>query len=399
MIPDKHYAAAIALCGGVAIAVATLTADNTASVSQTPAERRIATARATIAKTPDSPAGYNELAIALAQRARETSDADYYVRADEAIGQALSRAPDNFEALKARAWVLLGQHRFADALALAETLNKRAPDDVMVYGLLTDASVELGKYDEAERAAQWMLDLRPGNLPALTRASYLRELFGDIEGALELMQMALAQVRPGEVEDRAWILVQTGHLEYERGNLRAAEAMLTQALSTFPEYHYALAALGKVRLAQGRSEEAADLLTNRYERARHPENLYDMAVALQRAGRQRAAQEAFAGFERQARAEMQKADNANRELVLYLAEEGERPAEAVRVARGELERRSDVFTRDAYAWALFKNGSPAQAKKEMIRVLEVGVRSRQIVDHAKAMGFRVNRPVTMPAAE
>jgi hypothetical protein len=96
---------------------------------------------------------------------------------------------------------------------------------------------------------------------------------------------------------------------------------------------------------------------------------------------------------------MQKADNANRELVLYLAEEGERPAEAVRVARGELERRSDVFTRDTYAWALFKNGSPAQAKKEMIRVLEVGVRSRQIVDHAKAMGLRVNRPVTMPAAE
>ena len=31
----------------------------------------------------------------------------------------------------------------------------------MVYGLLTDAHVELGNYAEAEKACQWMLDLRP----------------------------------------------------------------------------------------------------------------------------------------------------------------------------------------------------------------------------------------------
>ena len=65
----------------------------------------------------------------------------------------------------------------------------------MVYGMLTDANIELGKYAEAEKSAQWMLDLRPGNIPALTRAAYLRELFGDIEGALELMQQAFGRCR------------------------------------------------------------------------------------------------------------------------------------------------------------------------------------------------------------
>ena len=72
----------------------------------------------------------------------------------------------------------------------AKKLNKRMPDDVMIYGFLTDANVELGNYKDAETAAQSMLDLRPGNLPALTRAAYLRELFGDIDGSLELMNMA-----------------------------------------------------------------------------------------------------------------------------------------------------------------------------------------------------------------
>ena len=61
-------------------------------------------------------------------------------------------------------------------LELAEQLNQRAPDDVVVYGFLVDANVELGNYDAAVDAAQWMLDLHPGNVPALTRAAYLREL-------------------------------------------------------------------------------------------------------------------------------------------------------------------------------------------------------------------------------
>ena len=43
----------------------------------------------------------------------------------------------------------------------------------MVYGLLTDANIELGNYSDAETSAQWMLNLRPGNVPALTRAAHI----------------------------------------------------------------------------------------------------------------------------------------------------------------------------------------------------------------------------------
>jgi hypothetical protein len=75
----------------------------------------------------------------------------------------------------------------------------------MIYGFLTDANVELGNYKEAEEAAQRMLDLRPGNLPGVTRAAYLRELFGDVDGALELMNMALQSTPTTEAEDAAWI--------------------------------------------------------------------------------------------------------------------------------------------------------------------------------------------------
>jgi hypothetical protein len=66
----------------------------------------------------------------------------------------------------------------------------------MVYGLLTDANVGLGNYKDAEIAAQWMLNLRPGNLPALTRAAHLRELFRGAGGCVRAHGVGLSVDAP-----------------------------------------------------------------------------------------------------------------------------------------------------------------------------------------------------------
>jgi predicted Zn-dependent protease len=343
-----------------------------------PAQRKIEQAQSLIARDPGRCQGHNDLALALARRAREASNPALYAQAEQALEKCLAVSPDDLEALKARAWVFLGQHRFAEARDLAIALNKRVPDDVMVYGLLTDAQAELGNYNEAEAACQWMLDLRPGNVPGLTRAAYLRELFGDLDGALELMASAYQQTPPSEVEDRAWILTQIGHLQLTARRPAEAEAVLQQALAQFPGYHYALGQMARVRTAQGRHEEAVDLLRQRYQAAPHAENLYELAEALGRAGRAADARAAYADFERKARAEMEGADNANRELVYYYADHTSRASEALTLARSELARRRDVQTVAAYAWALHASGRPAEAQKEMQAALTVGTRDPEL---------------------
>jgi tetratricopeptide (TPR) repeat protein len=347
-----------------------------------PAAQKIVMARDRIARDPKHAPAHNDLAMALTQRARETADPLYYVQAEEAVKASLALAPDNFEALKVRAWALLGQHRFAAALDLATALNKKVPDDLMVYGMLTDAYIELGRYDDAERSAQWMLDLRPGNIPALTRAAYLRELFGDVEGAIELMQSAVNRMPFQETEDRAWVLTQIGHLEYVRGRHAAAEQALTDALTLFPDYHYTLGALADVRSAQTRHREAADLQQRRYTVAPHPENLYELAEAQARAGMTAQAAKSYAAFEQGARAEMKGDDNANRELIAYLAGAGRKPAEALALAQQEIAKKGDVYTREAYAWALWKNGRKADARREIATVLAVGVQHPRVLERA-----------------
>ncbi len=130
--------------------------------SVSPAEISIRKAQAEIAKQPGHAPYFNALAMAYARRAREISDTAYYARAEETLNRSLALAPGNFEALKTRAWLLLGRHEFAQALKLATTLNQRMPDDVALYGYLADANAELGNYAAAVEATQWMLNLRAG---------------------------------------------------------------------------------------------------------------------------------------------------------------------------------------------------------------------------------------------
>ena len=258
----------------------------------------------------------------------------------------------------------------------------------MLYGFLTDANVELGNYKDAETAAQWMLDLKPGNTPGLTRAAYLRELFGDIDGSLELMNMAYQSTPPGEAEDGAWIVTQMAHLNLAIGKIDQAEKLSQQALVMFPGYHYALGNLAKVRIQQKRYDEAVELLKQRYEAAPHAENLYDLAQALQLAGKTDDANKAFAEFERKSLLESNRGDNSNHELIFYYADYADQPTRALEVAQREIARRHDVFTLDSYAWALYRNGQYADARKQIESALAVGIRDAKIFRHAGEIALK-----------
>src|SRR6201987_3540626 len=297
----------------LALTTATLsqTAASSAQAKPSPAEQSMARAAQLIEKNPKNFEAYNALALALSRRARETSDVKFYAQAEETLQKSFEISPDNFDGKRIQVWLLLGKHEFAAAREEALKLNKRMPDDVMVYGFLTDANAELGNYDEAEKSAQLMLDLRPGNSPGITRAAYLREMFGDVDGSLELMNMAFESTAPSEVEDAAWILTQIAHLQLSVGKITDAEKNLQQALTLFPGYHYALGNLAKVRIQQKRYDEAIALLQQRYEAASHAENLYDLAEAFQLAGRKQEAESAFAEFEQKSLLESVRADNSN----------------------------------------------------------------------------------------
>ena len=350
--------------------------------SASPAELRIAAAQKVLQKQPDRYMAYNDLATALIRRARETGDKSYFQQAAEAVENSRRLQPDNFEAGQAHAALLLGEQKYSQALAEARALNHRMPDAVLVWGYMAEADAALGDYDAAEQAAQWMMNLRPGNLPAFLCGANLREDWGDIDGALDFLSRALQQVPPLETEETAWILTRMARLELEAGQPEKADPLLQQALKIFPNYYLSLEELAKVRIAEHRYSEAVELLATRNRSFASAQSRNLEARALLLAGRTAEAGQKFADFERLARDQIEQFDNANLELVFYYAGQAHQPSEALRIARLEIERRHDVRTLDTYAWALYANGQFDEARRQIEKALEVGARDAELYYHA-----------------
>jgi tetratricopeptide (TPR) repeat protein len=235
-----------------------------------------------------------------------------------------------------------------------------------------------------------MLNLRPGNTPAFLHAADLREVFGEQQGAIQLLKLVMDATSPTDVGTRVQVLTQMARVNLEIGNVSAAESMSEQALSDEPNNTCALFVLSQVRLLQGKPSDAVLFLRQSYGAVPRVQTLYSLAEAMEAADMPDDAKTTFARFENEAIAESSRPDNGNRELVFYYADHANNPAKSLQVAELEVARRHDVHTLDAYAWALYKNGRYIEAGKQMETLLKVGVREAPILYRAGKIELRLN---------
>ena len=224
--------------------------------------------------------------------------------------------------------------------------------------------------------------MRPGNVPGLLRGAALRRLYGDIPGALQFFSQAYQQMAPTQTEELAWTLAQMADAQLSVGHVDDAEALLRSALQKFPAYYLALESLARVQMARQHYSEAAQLLQQRNQSFPTAASRYALALALEHGGGAAEAESAYREFEATAHGQMDSAMNANRELIAYDLDRGHNPAQALQIARGEIAKRHDIRTLDAYAWALHANGQDAEAQKQVSKAIAVGVRDALIFYHA-----------------
>lgn len=164
-----------------------------------------------------------------------------HVLASEEISKDLT-----FRTLSHKANVLLSLHQFDQALSIAKKAVAINPYNAPIYGILTDAYVELGQYEEAVKMTDNMISIRP-DLRSYSRVSYLREIHGDIDGAIQSMQMAIQAGFPGH-EQTAWARLTLGELYTRYGKEEAAQNQFLSALQERPNYPFAIAALAQFDL-------------------------------------------------------------------------------------------------------------------------------------------------------
>ena len=237
------------------------TGDSKVSGEYLNAQRTVEFYREQIKMSPDEPKNYVELAQVFIQEARVTGNHHEYIpKATELIEQALGLDQTNLEANLTKASILLTLHQFENAKNIGEWAVSKYPYVSDGYGILCDAYVELGEYEKAVKVCDKMLSIKP-DLRSYSRASYLREIHGRIDDAIDAMKMAADAGVTGQ-ENRAWTLYNLANLYLQTGKADTAEYIFKGILEERPYYAHAYSGLAKIMIGKKNYTGAIENLIN-----------------------------------------------------------------------------------------------------------------------------------------
>jgi tetratricopeptide (TPR) repeat protein len=314
------------------------------------------------------------LGWSFVKKARLTFDASYYNLAQQCADCMEASGTKGPDVLLLRAHALQSLHRFHEAEAVARELvrTRERPFD---YGVLGDVLIDMGKVREGAAAYQKMIDLRP-DLQSYARAAHVRWLTGDLNGAIELMRLAISGSSPNDPEAAAWAYTRLSLYQLQQGAIKQALDSSNAALALQSNYAPAMTARGRVLLALQRPGDAVVELQHAAELNPLPEYEWAFADALALTGDRDRAQEVESKI-------IQRGDTEDpRAFSIFLATRGEDIGRAVYLAQQELTMRGDVFTHDALAWSLAQSGRAPEAQLHATEALTLGTVDARLFLHA-----------------
>ena len=329
--------------------------------SQSASDAEVAKASAAAARRPESDAAWVNLGDAFMQKARETADSAYYTRAEHAYRKALDINAKCVDAMAGMAWVNGGRHEFEASIDWSMKVLAIDPKNPAAYGLIGDAAVEMGDYDEAFDQYQKMLDSKP-DLSSYGRSAHLLQITGDTRRATWLMMKGVAAGGP-YAENTAWCRSQVALIYYSEGAYVPAEQVLDEGLKYLPNDYHLLSVMGKVKAAKQDYAAAIEYFKKASEIAPQQDivaalgDLYGLTGQTELMKRQYALVESIG--------RLNKANGVKGDMLTakFYADHDMKLEEALKMAQEEYATRKNVYAADTLAWCYFKSGRIEDAKK------------------------------------
>jgi len=345
----------------------------------------------------------NKSTLALAalyiQEARVSGDYMYYdMAAMKYVSDVLKQEPANFEALIYRAIIQLSQHHFSDGLATAQQAQKVNPYNAFIYGIMVDANVELGNYTAAVENSDKMVSIRP-DLRSYSRIAYLREIHGDIPGAIEAMKMAVEAGVPGN-EGTEWCRVQLGQLYEYTGDLQRAAMQYEISLEERPGYAYALAGQARIATANKDYEKAAAHYMHAYDMINDQSFKEKLGEVYEAMGQHEKAlqlgDEVITQMTKNAaKTVSDSAGHYSDKELAYAYLSINNTGKALEHALMEYNRRPDnIDVNETVAWVYYKQGHIAKALPYIKMALRTNCRNPTLLAHAGLIYFKAGQKDT-----
>jgi tetratricopeptide (TPR) repeat protein len=347
-------------------------------------KEKVAELKLKISKEPGDIKSRLQIATIYLAEARITGEHPYYYPAILTILDGiLAMDPKNFEATTFKASVKMSQHQFSEAREIAEKARIINPNNAYVYGVLVDANVELGNYEEAVKMSDKMQQLKP-SLESYSRASYLREIYGNYPGSIEAMKLAVQAGLPGS-EPQCWSKNILGHLYQTTGQLTEAEQQYAGILSMRPSYAFALRGQAEV-LKEKRDyiqalkvlEKAAGIMP---EFSFHEE----MAEIYALQGEKEKSQKKYAEVVKMLDEDARSGHAVDLELCKLYTKTGQLDSAMAYGMREFAKRPKNIDVNHALAWVAYKKNDLKKAQEYMQVALHTSSKDPELLQQAGAI--------------
>jgi len=353
-------------------------------------QTRFANLQRDVKKNPKDVAAKLSLADIYLNEARVTGDEHYYTAAalyilNDALDADLKDAEKNqkndelkFRALTMKSFAFASEHQFAQALETGKEAVALNPYNSLIYGVLVDANVELGNYTEAVAMCEKMMDIRP-DLRSYSRTSYLREIHGDIDGAIEAMKLAVSAGAPGQ-EQTAWCRITLGKLYENHGDLVNAEVQYGLALQERPNYPHALAGIGRVEMKK-KNFIASEKLLNRAIAIMPSAAMYeDLAMLYAQTGDRKKQQNATATALEKMEHHHDHDSNVGLERAYLHLRLKEDYNAALRCMKDEINMRPEnIEVNKVMAWAYYGKGDFKKADEHILKAMKTNSQDAEML--------------------
>lgn len=330
---------------------------------------------------------YLRLAHAYNQAARETADSSYYTKIDALLAQATIIDATNADIPLVQATVDFGRHHFREGLVAAKKARTLNPDAVLPLGLLADAEIELGQYDQAVADIQTMVDRKP-DYASYVRVAFIRELNGDVDGAIDALDTAISAGSKFS-ENIAWAYNELGKLRL-RSDLPKATDNFQSALHVLPNYAPALEGLGRVAFFQGDQAQAEKYFQQAFATLPIAQYAIDLGDLNTVRGKTDQAETFYALADSAFAKSASSGVNIDQEIAAFDANADRHLDDAMIRATAAVHDRPNIFSSDTLAWIQYRRGKIPEAQSAINEALRLGEYDATILYHASLIATATN---------
>lgn len=250
---------------------------------------------------------------------------------------------------------------------------------------MADLDFQEGRYEAARQQFERLI-VENRTWDTLARLAHWNSKLGDAGDADNLYEAAEDELTAKQMRSYAWLEVQRGFVAFTHGRYEDAWAHYRRADEAYPGHWHTDEHVAELMAAEGRFQEAADLLQKVMARSPKPELQQALGELYVFSGCPGEAEPWFAKAEAAFLESVQRGDvHYFHHLADFYAGAREEPAAAVRWARKDLELRPNYSTQAAMAWALYRNRQVSEALEYISLALSSGVQDAQIFSAAATL--------------